>query len=73
MFEAMEKMGIPQKLVTITMCQIKVRVKIDNQVSAHFKFNKGVEQGDGLSTTLFILALHSAVQEIDQRGTIYRK
>jgi len=40
-------------------------VKIDNQISAPFKFNKGVKQGDGLSTTLIILALYNVAQEID--------
>jgi len=55
------------------MCQTKTRVKIDSQISAPLEFNKGVKQGDGLSTTVFILALHNAAQEIDQRGTIYTK
>jgi hypothetical protein len=76
MFEAMDKTGIPQKLtrlIRMTMCQIKARLKIDNQINAPFKFNKGVTQGNALSTTLFVLALHNAVQEIDQRGTIYTK
>jgi hypothetical protein len=76
LFEAMDKMGIPQKLtrlIRMTVCQTKARLKIDNQISAPFKFSKGVKQGDGLSTTLFILALHNAVQEVDQRGKIYTK
>jgi hypothetical protein len=48
-------------------------VKLDNQLSAPFRFNKGVEQGYGLSTTLFVLTVHNAAQGIDQRGTIYTK
>ena len=76
LFGAMDRMGIPQKLIRLirmTMCQTKTRVKTDKQISAPFEFNKGVKQGDGLSTTLFILALHNAAQETDQRGTIYTK
>ena len=76
LFGAMDKMGIPQKLIRLirmTMCQTKARVKTDNQISAPFKFDKGVKQGDSLSTTFFILTLHNAAQEIDQRGTNYTK
>ena len=46
LFEAMDKMGIPQKLIRLmrmTMCQTKAKVKIDNQISAPFEFNKGVK------------------------------
>jgi len=72
----MHKTKTPQKLIRLirmTMCQTKATVKIDTQTSAPFEFNKGVKQCDGLSTALFILALHNAAQEIDQRGTIYTK
>jgi hypothetical protein len=42
LFEAMDKMGIPQKLIRLirmTTCQTIARVKIDNQISAPFEFN----------------------------------
>ena len=67
-FEAMDNTVIPQKLIRLTrmnMFQTKARMKTHNQLSAPFKFNKGVKQGDGLSTTLFILALHNETEEID--------
>jgi len=72
----MDKIGIPQKLIRLirmAMCQTKTSVKIDNQISAPFKFSKGVEQGDVLLTILFILSQHNAAKEIDQSGTIYTK
>jgi len=48
-------------------------VKVTNNLSNSFTFNAGVRKGDGLSTTLFILALHHGVQKIDRRGTVFTK
>ena len=39
LFGAMDRMRIPQKLIRLirmTMCQTKARVKIDSQISGHF-------------------------------------
>ena len=67
---------IPHKLIRLvkmTMKNTTARVKVTNKLSNSFTFNAGVRQGDGLSTTLFNLALHHGVQKIDQRGTIFTK
>ena len=72
----MEDTKIPYKLITLvkmTMENITARVKVTNKLSNSFTFNAGVRQGDGLSTTLFILALYHGAQKIDQRGTIFTK
>ena len=76
LYQVMEDMKIPYKLITLvkmTMKNTTSRVKVTNTLSNSFTFNSGVRQGDGLSTTLFILALHHWVQKIDQRGTIFTK
>jgi hypothetical protein len=48
LFEAMDKMRIPQKLtrlIRMTMCQTKAGVRTDNQISAPINSNKEVIQG----------------------------
>jgi sorting nexin-29 len=76
LYQAMEDMNIPHKLVRLvkmTMKNTTARVKVTNILGNSFTFNAGVRLGDGLFTTLFILALHYGVQKIDQRGTIFTK
>jgi sorting nexin-29 len=72
----MEWMKIPDKLIRLTrmtMNTTQAKVKIDNKLSAKFEFNTGVKQGEGSSAALFIVALHSVIKSIDQRGTVYTK
>jgi hypothetical protein len=76
LFEIMYEYGISKKLfclVYMSMSTIKTKVKVGNNLGNKFEFNKGAKQGDSLSTTLIILALHKAAIKIDQQGTIYNK
>jgi hypothetical protein len=57
----------------ITLNDMKAGVIIYKQKTRTFGFNTGVKQGDGLSTTLYIIALHKVIREIDQTGTIFKK
>jgi hypothetical protein len=57
----MEDMKIPYKLIRLvkmTMKNTTAKMKVTHKLSISFTFNAGVRQGDGLSTTLFILALY---------------
>jgi sorting nexin-29 len=76
LYQAMEDLKIPYKLIRLVKMTLKnttATVKVTHKLSNIFIFNAGVRQGDGLSTTVFILALHFGVRKIDQRGTIFTK
>uniref|UniRef100_A0A8D8YS40 Craniofacial development protein 2 n=1 Tax=Cacopsylla melanoneura TaxID=428564 RepID=A0A8D8YS40_9HEMI len=73
---ALKDIGVSQKLTNIimmTIAQTKARVKVDNKLTEPFEFDLGVKQGDGLSATLFIIAINYAIKDLDQRGTIFNK
>jgi hypothetical protein len=77
-FEKLYEYGISTKLISLvqmctSMSTIKAKVKVGNNLGKKFEFNKGVKQGDGLSTTLFILALHKAAMKTDQQCRTYNK
>ena len=76
LLEAMEEVGIPQKLIKLremTLKDTKAAVKINNRKTRTFEFNTRVKQGEGLSTTQFKIALQKVIREIDQRGTIFNQ
>lgn len=76
LYKALNELGLPRKLIRLirmTMLETSAKVKVGNKIGRSFLFNNGVKQGDGLSATLFILALHWVVKEIDPGGTIFYK
>jgi hypothetical protein len=76
LFEIMYEYENSKKLICLVqMCTstTRAKVKVGTNLFKEFEFNKGVKQGDGLSTTFFILALHKVAIKTDQQGTIYNK
>ena len=56
----------------MTLKKPKNKVKIERELTTEFKLNKGLRQGDVLSTTLFNLVLENVVRKlpINPGGTI---
>jgi len=69
-------LGIPQKyinLINMTLAHSNAKVILNGEMSDEFDMKSGVRQGDSLSTLLFNLTLHAAINEIDRGGTIFYK
>jgi hypothetical protein len=72
----MHERGIPTKLINLTMMTLHetyAKVKLGNATREKFRYYSGVNQGDALSTTLFNIALQTAIKKVDKRGNIFTK
>jgi sorting nexin-29 len=74
--EALVSFGIPKKinrLVKMTLEGAQAKLIVDGKMSIQFVINRGVRQGDGLSATLFNLALHRALKNLEHSNTILNR
>ena len=58
-----------QHLMKVLIQDVKLQVRIGNQMGDTFNTNIGVPQGDCLSPVLFTLYLANALEEIKREGT----
>ncbi|KAL1446641.1 hypothetical protein WDU94_003506 [Cyamophila willieti] len=68
-WDRMESFGIPQdliQLVKLSVNQSKCKVKVNGETSTTFDVRSGVRQGDGISPTLFNIALEGALQAVNK-------
>jgi len=57
----------------MTLEGAQTKVIVDEKISNHFVIGRGVRQGDGLSATLFNLALHKVLKNLEQSNTILNR
>jgi sorting nexin-29 len=65
LLELLTSLGIPKKierLVKMTLEKAQAKVIVDGKISNPLVISRGVRQEDGLSATLFNLALHKALK-----------
>jgi len=62
-----------ERLVKMTLEGAQGKVRVDGKISAPSVLSKRVRQGDGLSATLFNLALHKALKNLEQSNTILNR
>ena len=68
LLESLVIFGISKKierLVKMTLEGAQAKVIMDGKISNPFAIGSGVRQGDGLSATLFNLALHKALKNLE--------
>lgn len=78
LYQTMSDLQIPPKITRIVkaiMAKIVCKIKVQNELSKTFETIKGVRQGDGLTCTLFNLALEIAIRKsgAHSEGTILNK
>ena len=76
LLKSLVSFGIPRKidrLVKMALEGAQAKVIVDGKISAPFVIGKQVRQGDGLSATLFNLALHKALKNLEQSNTILNR
>jgi hypothetical protein len=78
LFVTMKEFGIPTKIVHLTkmtLRETKAKVKIQSDMSGEFTIDRGLRQGDVLSTQLFNITLEKIMRsiEINRGGTIFNR
>ena len=78
LIEALNEFDIPDKLVkliSLTLTDTKMRVKIQGDLSEPVDIENGVRQGDALACLLFNIALEKIIRDskINTRSTIFSK
>ena len=74
----LEEFKIPRKLINLigmTLRNTTGRVKVQNMMTEEFAINKGLTQGDALSTQLFNVVLAKVMRhiQINKGGSIYTR
>ena len=74
--EALRELGVHPKLARPVMATLKEsmgKVLVQNKLSNAFEIDSGVKQGDCLSTTVFNLVLHYAINATVSTGNLFNR
>ena len=73
LLESLVSFGIPKKINQLVEMTLGAQAKVIVDGKMSNQFVRGVRQGDGLSTTLFNLALHKALKNLEYSNTILNR
>jgi len=72
--EILKKFGIPKKLVNLIKMTLQIsnrKTQIQGQLTEAFGIERGLRQGDAISTTLFNTVLDKVNTETNPNGTVF--